>query len=463
VKRIQPYLPAIAIFCLALLVRIIYNATVAHRYIPEYDAATYNTIAINLINEHCFCSAAHAVTASRAPFWPWLIAGIYILTGQDNAYARLFLCFIGAGTCTIVYLWTRDIFSKRIGIITGIIAAIYPGLFIWDGWLYTESLYTFLLLMFAYCLYRLQCTARLRWAGLSGLALAAASLTRPNGLFYLGLLLVWAILVIRAKLLSWRTTARGVLIVTLLTVGLVAPWTLRNYTISHTFIPVATGSGWVLAGAYNDKALTDPTYDNPGAYPGLWVSPPPIDYHGHTPCGYTCDTYDDAYVRQWISAHPAQTLELFGLHFINMWRPYTSEDGLPVREFPDRASSKVVWGMMNIMPIPIILLAFFGLLVTWRQRRQQLLLPVLLLLMCIGQCIVFYGSSRFRAPIEPILVLLAGGALWWLAQRSPKIMGVLIDAKIPLQKARNDAENETAAAGGHEVGDPGPLDVTPRP
>lgn len=425
-KRIQPYLPAAAIFCLALLVRIIYNVTVARGYIPEYDASSYNTIALNLINEHCFCQAAHAAAVGRAPFWPWLIAGIYILTGHDNAHARLFLCFIGASTCTIVYLWARDIFSKRIGIITGIIAALYPGLFIYDGWLYTESLYTFLLLIFGYFLYRLQCTAQLRWAGLSGLALAAASLTRPNGLLYLGLLFVWAILVIRAKLLPWRTTARGVLIVTLLTVGLVAPWTVRNYAISHTFIPVATGNGKVLAGAYNDVVLTDLKFGYPGGYPGLWVSPglirPPIDYHGHTPCGYTCDTYDDTYVRQWIRTHPAQTLELFSLHFINMWRPYTSEEGLPVREFPDRASSKLVWSMMTIMPIAIIPLAFFGLLVTWRQRRQQLLLPVLLLLMGIAQCIIFYGSSRFRAPIEPILVLLAGGALWWLAQRVPKIL-----------------------------------------
>jgi 4-amino-4-deoxy-L-arabinose transferase-like glycosyltransferase len=426
VKRIEPYLPAAAIFCLALLVRIIYNATVAHGYIPEYDALTYNTIALNLIHERCFCLAAHTASVTRAPFWPWLIAGIYSLTGQDNAHARLFLCFIGAGTCTIVYLWARDVFSKRIGIITGIVAALYPGLFIYDGWLYAESIYTFLLLAFGYCLARLQHTARLRWAGLSGLALAAASLTRPNGLIYLGLLVVWAVLVIRARLLPWRTTVPGVLIVTLLTVGLVAPWTVRNYTVSHTFIPVATGSGTVLAGAYNNVVLANQQFGYPGGYRGLWVSPydirPPIFRRGYPHCGYTCDSYEEAYVRRWIRAHPAQTLELFGLHFINMWRPYTSEEGLPVREFPDRASSKILWDMMNVLPIPIILLAFLGLLVTWRQRRQQLLLPVLLLLADIAQCIVFYGSSRFRAPIEPILVLLAGGALWWLAQRVPKML-----------------------------------------
>jgi 4-amino-4-deoxy-L-arabinose transferase-like glycosyltransferase len=424
VKRIEPYLPAASVFCLALLVRVVYNATVAHGYIPEYDARSYNAIALNLVHEHCFCSAAHAPTVYRAPFWPWLIAGIYTLTGQGNAHARLFLCFIGASTCTIVYLWTRDIFSKRIGVITGIIAALYPGLFIWDGWLYTESLYTFLLLIFAYCLYRLQYTGRLRWAGLSGLALAAASLTRPNGLFYLGLLFVWAILVIRAKLLPWPTAVRGVLIVTLLTVGLVAPWTIRNYTVSHTLIPVAAGGGTVMAGAYNQVVLTQRQFGYPGGYPGLWVPVdrirPRLDFYGH--CGYACDADEDAYARHWILTHPGQALELFGLHFINMWRPYTSEQGLPVREFPHRASSRLLWSMMIIMPVPIILLAFFGLFVTWRQRRQQLLLPALLLLMGIAQCIFFYGSSRFRAPIEPILVLLVGGALWWLAQRIPKIL-----------------------------------------
>jgi hypothetical protein len=201
--------------------------------------------------------------------------------------------------------------------------------------------------------------------------------------------------------------------------------------------------------------LRDQKAGYPGVYRGLWVPPnlirPPIDYHGHNPCDYTCDHYDDAYVRQWIRAHPAQTLELFGLHFINMWRPYTSEEGLPVREFPDRTSSKLVWSMMNITPIPIILLAFFGLLVAWRQRRQQLLIPVLLVGMDIAQCIVFYGSSRFRAPIEPILVLLVGGALWWLAQRSPKILRSH-PSRDAYPEARKHADDEKVAAAG-ELGE----------
>jgi hypothetical protein len=32
----------------------------------------------------------------------------------------------------------------------------------------------------------------------------------------------------------------------------------------------------------------------------------------------------------------------------------------------------------------------------------------------IGLALVFYGSPRFRAPMELMLILLAAGTLWWL-------------------------------------------------
>jgi 4-amino-4-deoxy-L-arabinose transferase-like glycosyltransferase len=419
-RRYRSLLPVAAIFCLALLVRVVYNATVGHGYQPLYDAGYYNAIALNLIHEHCYCLVSQHSTLTRAPLWPWLIAIIYTVTGTDNSHARLFLCFVGSGTCAIIYLWTRDIFSQRIGVITGIVAAFYPGLFIYDGWLYTESLYTFLLLVFGYGLYRLQCTARLRWAVLSGLALAGAALTRPNGLLYLGMLVVWAIFVLCAKVLRWKTVVGGVLIVAFLTAVLIAPWTVRNYTVGRTFVPVAVGSGSVLLGAYNNQALADRKY----GIPGMWIPPaiisPPVNYDGHKPCcTYDLDGYQEAYVEHWISKHPAETAELAGLHFINMWRPYTPEAGLPVKQFPDRISSKIVWEAMITTPVLVIVLAFFGLLVTWRRRWRHLLIPALLVIMDAAQCIVFYGSSRFRAPIEPVLLLMLGGAIWWLGQRIP--------------------------------------------
>src|SRR5216683_1126718 len=155
-RRIRPLLPAIGIFCLALLVRVIYNNTVARNYYPLHDSLFYQTIGLNLIKEHCFCLHPYISTVYRAPLWPFIMAGLSLIFGPGDYFARLFLGCIGSGTCVLVYLFARDLFSQRIGIIAGIAAAIYPELYIYDGWLYTESLYIFLLFAICFVLFRIQ-------------------------------------------------------------------------------------------------------------------------------------------------------------------------------------------------------------------------------------------------------------------------------------------------------------------
>ena len=125
-KRLQLYLPALGIFCLALLVRIVYNLTVARNYVAGYDSQAYEKIAVHMLQEHCFCLDPHLPTAGWVPVWPGVIAIVYALAGPRNFFVRLFLCFIGSGTCALVYLWAKGIFSKRIALVAGIIAALYP-------------------------------------------------------------------------------------------------------------------------------------------------------------------------------------------------------------------------------------------------------------------------------------------------------------------------------------------------
>jgi 4-amino-4-deoxy-L-arabinose transferase-like glycosyltransferase len=147
--------PALLVYCLAFSVRLAHNLTAAG-YRPIFDAGLYDAIARNLINRHCYCIYGSNVTVSRAPLWPGIIAAIYAVFGQDNLYARLFLCLLGAGTCVIVYRFARDLFGARTGLLAGVIAAVYTGLFLYDGWLYTEALYTFCVTGFTYALYRVQ-------------------------------------------------------------------------------------------------------------------------------------------------------------------------------------------------------------------------------------------------------------------------------------------------------------------
>lgn len=411
-KRFSSYLPAIIVFGCALLVRILYNVTVAKGYITEYDANFYNNIAIHLNTEHCYCIQSNVSDWSRAPLWPFIMAAIYAVTGIHNFYPRLFLCFLGSGTCVLTYLLAKDIFNKKIALIVGIIAALYPGLFIYDGWLYSESVYTFFSMAFAYSLFRLQREPRPGWMLCCGLSLVCATETRPDGIGLLGLVVIWAVFMVRLRTFPWRKVAQMVLVIGGLTIVLVVPWTLRNYQESHQFVLVATGSGTVLGGAYNDAVFTTTV-----TYPGMWlpasrVQPPFTD---------SSDSGRGASAYHWIRTHLGELPHLFYLHFINMWRPYTMqlEPGLPVVEFPTRLSSRILWSLMNITPVIVIFLAACGLVVTLRSKWKELLVPYLVIGLTIALCIVFYGSSRFRAPIEPLLVLLSGGAIWWLFSTEP--------------------------------------------
>jgi hypothetical protein len=118
--------------------------------------------------------------------------------------------------------------------------------------------------------------------------------------------------------------------------------------------------------------------------------------------------------------------QLLDLHFINMWQPYTYEADLPTVRFPHQQSTQFVLSMMKTWPIYLFILATFGLVVTvWRWR--ELLFIYFMIILTISQNIIYYGSSRLRAPIEPMLILLAAGFIWWLAYKEKGTLRWMID------------------------------------
>lgn len=428
--------PALLVYCLALSVRLVYNLTAAAGYRPIFDAALYDAIARNLINRHCYCIYGANVSVSRAPLWPGIIAVIYTVFGQDNLYARLFLCLLGAGTCVIVYRFARDLFGARTGLLAGMIAAIYTGLFLYDGWLYTEALYTFCVTGFTYALYRLQKSTlsraersaevgiplwrRLwqgilahRWEVVCGLLIGAATLTRPNGLVLLGIVALWAVIVIWAHRRPLRETLRSVVLITVLAVAFVAPWTARNYFVAHAFIPVETGLGEVLLGAYNDSV----TGSKPGPL-GNWAPSQGALNHDNVRYTPAMDHEDTFRALSWMAAHPAYVPYLWVLHLGQMWIPYSPSAGLPIEEFRHRVSSQALWTLINVESIPIFLLAATGLLLTWRRRKVELAPVYLVIGSTVLLNVLLYSLIRFRAPIEPLLVILAAACLTMIPWRT---------------------------------------------
>ena len=106
-KQLARFVPASILFAFALGIRVLYNVTVARRYVPTHDAFFYQTIGFNALSVHCYCLHLYYPTVNRAPLWPALIALISIPFGASDFYARLFFSVLGAGTCVFVYLFAK--------------------------------------------------------------------------------------------------------------------------------------------------------------------------------------------------------------------------------------------------------------------------------------------------------------------------------------------------------------------
>jgi 4-amino-4-deoxy-L-arabinose transferase-like glycosyltransferase len=418
-KRIKPFLPAISIFCLALLVRIVYNLTVARHYYPLHDSLGYQIIAFNILDKHCYCLSPPNRTVStvtRVPLWPLVISGVSLIAGRANIFDRLFLSCADAGTCVLISLFARDLFNKRFGLVAGLIACIYPALYIYTGWMYAETLFTFLLTAICYCVFRIQRNegkSRRLWI-LCGVLLALLALTRPNGIVVAGLVILWAAFLIWRKRLPKRELIH-VALAALIACALIAPWTTRNYLVSHRFVPLAALDGQVLIGAYNNTILTEKNYLGfwvRSGLTGLHITIPPCQ--GYTACEVAHDNAETDAAFQWVKSHLDDIPRLMVYHLRNFFTPYTAEADLPMKRFPNGRSAQIVLAMSETFPIPIFLLAALGLVVTFRRYWHELFFAYCVVLSTLGEILIFYGNARFRSPIEPILILLTTGALWWL-------------------------------------------------
>src|SRR5262249_22456328 len=85
---------------------------------------------------------------------------------------------------------------------------------------------------------------------------------------------------------------------------------------------------------------------------------------------------------------------------------------------------------------------------TW-WRWRELLFIYIMIAFTIGQNILYYGIPRFRAPIEPMLIILAAGTIWWLTLQETGTLRWIIDTtrrqSQPLKDASDQSEDSLAS------------------
>ena len=234
---------ALAILVLACVIRLISIALWSDIDVGHADSSEYIALAQNIRVHGAFSFGSphpwgadgrlntpgpFVPTASRAPLYPLVIAGLWWGKEPPILGIRLLQVLLGGLTALLVYRMALPIFGRQCALLAGLAMALAPRSVHMTATVMSEILFSFLLTV-----------ALWLWGQprgwLAGILLGAATLTRAVSLPFIVLLALITGVLKFNRTLHLRIVLGAMLVI--------LPWTIRNAVTQHAFIPVAA-QGW---------------------------------------------------------------------------------------------------------------------------------------------------------------------------------------------------------------------------
>ncbi|MFN0072326.1 MAG: ArnT family glycosyltransferase [Chloroflexota bacterium] len=173
----------------------------------------------------------------RTPIYPAFIAGVMALVGQDLAGIAFVQHLLGVVTAGMVFAIGCLTAGPLLGFAAGLLFAVSSPQIIYEHYVITEPVFTFLLVGSVLSMIVAAQRDRWVWYALAGLLLGLAALTRPVAQVLLPLVPVYLWFTLR----GWRRAAVGTLVVWAVVGMLLVPWTLRNQRAYGSAETTSTG------------------------------------------------------------------------------------------------------------------------------------------------------------------------------------------------------------------------------
>jgi 4-amino-4-deoxy-L-arabinose transferase-like glycosyltransferase len=363
------------------------------------DEIGYEELAYALLRGESFQSPV------RVPAYPMFIAATYYALGERSLVKLLYVqAFIGVLVVPLTYLLAR----RLTGIIPALVAAGIVALddsLIWHArGIFTEILYTPLLLVALLALlWALQAPRpwRFPWAGAG---MAVVTLCRPTT----------ALLPLLLPMLlpgGWprKQKACACLAYGLTMAAVIAPWSYHNWRTHHRFLPLTVSGGALWHGSPEFYHLTQ----GQRAFLDIWGNElNPERNGGHDPYTIAGDRYFTHRAMRSIRTEPGVYVTYSLKKAVYFWL------GNPVVEWPYGAlynwavmrqwypySSQKLLNMFMARQLPILALAALVFLTV--RRRIQPMVPL------VSVCAYFtlaymmtWAEMRYSEPLHPLLAII---------------------------------------------------------
>ena len=400
------------VFWVALIVRLLYM-TLAHQYKVKpldsnfgfgYEAGRIaQSLATGFGYSDAFSNPYLLHTGPTAwlpPVYPLLLGAVFKLFGvytKTSAWVILAInCVFSAWTAMAVWELGARLANRRVALWSGWLWALYPAAMQYAvKWIWEMSITTALFAWIVVLAMRMRAEPATRplrrWAWF-GLAWALIGLSNSTLLIFLPVCGVWLLLgVYKQAPQVLRTFVAGAALSGVIFIAAITPWTIRNWEVFHTFIPMRGNFGVELY-----------LGNGPGSNGMLMAFQHPYESHGQLHLYKTMG--EVAYVKmraglakQYIASDP--------MHFVRntVMRIYYFWVSVP---HPSDESSFNEWG--RVVNFSFTSLAgLMGLALALKRKLPgAVLLAWAFLLLPIPYYVVTV-HARFRHPLEPLICVLA--------------------------------------------------------
>lgn len=338
----------------------------------------------------------HVPSAVHPPLFS-MILGAASFLGADSVRAHEIVgCLLGAATVAIVGLCARLVVGARGGLVSAVLAAIYPALWVSDGLVVSESAFALMCALVLLASYRFIEAPGTKRAVLVGAAVGLAALTRAEAVLLLPVLVLPLALGVRSTNLWGRLRLAAV--AGAVALALIAPWAIRNLTTFHESVVITDSLDYAIGGA-NCAA----SYHGPHA--GLWIPCPwPIPPGDESVQGAALRRHGLHYARTHLQQVPAAVAARVGRTW-SVFRPVPDD-------FVATAEGRPVWGLAagTIGYYLLLPFAIAGIFVLRRRGTRVYPLLVQAVVVTIAAALA-WGATRFRTPADVALVILAAAGI----------------------------------------------------
>jgi 4-amino-4-deoxy-L-arabinose transferase-like glycosyltransferase len=372
------------------------------------DAFVYHHQANLLAAGHGFITPSdwffrdHTVfqSADHPPLFTAVLAAVSVLGGTSFGAHQLTGAAIGTATVVVVGLVGRAAAGERAGLLAAGLAALYPYVWVNDALVMSESLTMLTAALVALAAYRMWRAPSLGRAALVGLAVAAGALTRAELALLGPLVVVPATLGRRGVHLLRRAAWCGAAVAAAL--AAVGPWVAYNLSRFDEPVLLSAGLGITLR-----VANCPSTYR--GELLGFWDFDCALR---EDLTGVGDQSRQDAELRRralaFVADHRARVPVVVAARVGRLWGLYRPLQG--ARFDTGEARELVVsWAGLALL-YPLMALSVAGTVILRRRRRPTYPLVALVVVATVAAAITF-GNTRYRAPAEVALVVLAAVAL----------------------------------------------------